>query len=143
MLERLTVDLEIPEGQDADVDNALNDKVNDAYGLMFAFSCFISPLIGDALNTAYGQRIACDISAFANFAFFIVLFLFNAGPFVFSENRAFNEKLEQLRSIATEEEDTAHNKIVRKLSYAHTDFAGAGKNAQVAEEENSLKRLVT
>lgn len=53
MLERLVVDLEIFEGADADVDNALNDKVNDAYGLMFAFACFISPIIGDTLNTKY------------------------------------------------------------------------------------------
>lgn len=53
MLERLIVDLEVAEGMDAEVDNALNDKVNDAYGLMFAFSCFISPLIGDAMNTSY------------------------------------------------------------------------------------------
>jgi hypothetical protein len=51
MLERLIVDLEVEEGMDAEVDNTLNDKVNDAYGLMFAFSCFISPVIGDAMET--------------------------------------------------------------------------------------------
>lgn len=53
MLERLVVDLEVEEGMDAEVDNALNDKVNDAYGLMFAFACFVSPLIGTAMNTSY------------------------------------------------------------------------------------------
>lgn len=141
MLERLVVDLEVEEGMDAEVDNALNDKVNDAYGLMFAFACFVSPLIGTAMNTSYDQRTTCDIIAFFNFGFVVVLFLFNAGPFVFSENARFNKKLEELRAAAEaqEENDTDHNKIVRSLSYAKTDFAGLkGKN----DGDNSLKNQV-
>lgn len=148
MLERLTVDLEIAEGMDAEVDNALNDKVNDAYGLMYAFACFISPLIGDALNTNFLARTACDISAYANFGFLILLLIFNCGPFVFSENAKFNEKLEELRSIATQEDDTDHNKVVRKISLAQTDFAAmnqanSNKILDEKEEQNPFKKLVT
>ena len=50
MLERLQVDLKMVEGEDINLDNALNDKVNDAYGLIYAFSTFVSPLIGTALE---------------------------------------------------------------------------------------------
>lgn len=49
MLERLQVDLGIVEGEDEKVDNALNDKVNDAYGFIYAFANFVSPLIGSAV----------------------------------------------------------------------------------------------
>lgn len=54
MLERLQVDLDIVEGEDESVDNALNDKVNDAVGFIFAFSNFVSPLIGAAVLDAVG-----------------------------------------------------------------------------------------
>ena len=49
MLERLQVDLEIIEGQDPVLDGALNDKVNDAYGLIYALANFVSPLMGTFL----------------------------------------------------------------------------------------------
>ena len=56
MLERLQVDLGIVEGEDETVDNALNDKVNDAYGFVYAFSNFVSPLIGSAVLGWAGER---------------------------------------------------------------------------------------
>lgn len=38
MLERMMVHYKIVEGMDETVDNNLNDKVNDAYGLFYATS---------------------------------------------------------------------------------------------------------
>lgn len=55
MLERLQVDLNIREGEDPVLDGILNDKVNDAYGLIYALANFISPLIGDTLYNSHGQ----------------------------------------------------------------------------------------
>jgi hypothetical protein len=56
MLERLQVDLGIVEGEDEAVDNALNDKVNDSIGFIFAFANFVSPLIGASVLDAVGER---------------------------------------------------------------------------------------
>mmetsp|Transcript_12602 Transcript_12602/g.21204 ORF Transcript_12602/g.21204 Transcript_12602/m.21204 type:complete len:140 (+) Transcript_12602:1442-1861(+) len=39
-----------------------------------------------------------DIIFIGNIAFAVILLIFNCGPFVFSENRAFNEKLYRLRN---------------------------------------------
>lgn len=39
----------------------------------------------------------CTYAAYFNFFCFIILFLFNGGPFVLSENRKFNKKIETLR----------------------------------------------
>jgi len=49
MLERLTVDLGIKEGSDLIYEEQLNDMVNDVYGFVYAFSLFISPLIGSLM----------------------------------------------------------------------------------------------
>jgi|TARA_B110000285_G_scaffold27018_1_gene26462 hypothetical protein len=38
ILERMQVAYNIAEGEDEALDNSLNDKVNDAYGLFFASS---------------------------------------------------------------------------------------------------------
>jgi hypothetical protein len=46
MLERLQVDLDIVEGENEIIDMKLNDIVNEAYTMLFAIACFISPLIG-------------------------------------------------------------------------------------------------
>ena len=53
MLERLQVDLDLAEGSDPDAESALNDKVNDAYGLIYALSNFVSPIVGTQLNRYY------------------------------------------------------------------------------------------
>mmetsp|Transcript_31724 Transcript_31724/g.48629 ORF Transcript_31724/g.48629 Transcript_31724/m.48629 type:complete len:102 (-) Transcript_31724:628-933(-) len=54
MIERLQVSLEITEGEEEAVDNRLNDKINDAYGLIYALSNFVSPYVGSLLYSAYG-----------------------------------------------------------------------------------------
>jgi hypothetical protein len=40
------VELEAVEGEDPDLDAAIYDKVNDAYGFVYALAMFIGPLIG-------------------------------------------------------------------------------------------------
>jgi len=42
----MTVDMHIIEGKDIILEGMLNDKINDSYGFVYAFSMFISPLIG-------------------------------------------------------------------------------------------------
>lgn len=98
MIERMQVDLKIVEGQNEVVDAALNDKINDAYGLIYALSNFVSPIIGAALEKQFGQRSTCDYTAFMNLSLGILFFVFNCGPFVFQENKKFNQQLEKLKS---------------------------------------------
>ena len=100
MLERIQGDFGIIEGENPDLDNAVNDKVNDAYGLVYAFSNFVSPLAGSIVASTYDRSIAGDIWAFTNFGLAVILFLFNCGIFVFSEHREFQKKLEALKASA-------------------------------------------
>ena len=95
MIERLQVDLQIKEGENELVDGTLNDKINDAYGFVFALSNFISPNIGASLIDNYKMdwRDVCDYVANFNFFFAILLFVFNCGPFFISENSIFKRKL--------------------------------------------------
>ena len=106
MLERLQVSLNITEGEDEYIDSKLNDKCNDAYGLIYALSMFVSPLIGSNLNSSFGPRATCDYIAYTNFASAIILLLFNCGPFVFSENRKFQDKLDELRAKLVDDNKT-------------------------------------
>lgn len=53
MYERIQTDLNIAEGADPEAEAALNDKVNDSYGLIYALSNFLSPIIGSAMNNAF------------------------------------------------------------------------------------------
>lgn len=102
MLERLQGDLNIVEGADEEVDNSINDKVNDAYGFVYAASSFVSPLVGSMLYEALGSELACDYWAFMNFGVAGILFIFNCGIFVFSEHKAFAKKLAELRASGEE-----------------------------------------
>lgn len=78
--------MEIVEGVDPVLDGVLNDKVNDAYGLIYALANFLSPLIGTFLYNLTDQRTTCDYVALFNVAYGAVLFVFNCGPKVFAEN---------------------------------------------------------
>ena len=101
MIERLQVDLKIREGENELVDGALNDKINDSYGFIFALSNFISPNIGASLidNYKLNWRDICDYVANFNFIFAILLFIFNCGPFFIQENSIFNKNLAELKEF--------------------------------------------
>ena len=89
MLERVQVDLNLVEGQDTHQLSVLNDKVNDAYGMAYALSQFVGPLIGGTLCDTFGPKETGDYIAGFNVVFALILFVFNCGPRVFSEDRIF------------------------------------------------------
>jgi hypothetical protein len=89
MLERLQADLNITEGEEPEVDGKLNDAVNDAYGLLYSLSNFVSPLIGTFLRDKFGSPQGTDYIMYANILIALILFIFNCGPFVFAEERKF------------------------------------------------------
>jgi hypothetical protein len=41
--------MNLKEGDNEKLENQLNDKINDAYGLIYSFATFISPIIGSLL----------------------------------------------------------------------------------------------
>jgi len=94
----MNVAFEIREGQYEAVDLSLTDKVNDAYGVFYAGSQLISPIIGSELKTRLGAPQSCDVAAAFNLCFALVLFVFNGGPTVLAENREMNRKLKELKS---------------------------------------------
>jgi hypothetical protein len=83
MLERLQVDLDIVEGENELIDIKLNDMVNEAYTMLFAIACFVSPLIGTAMYTKLGMGLTCDIVAIVNLVIGVLSFVFNLGIFPF------------------------------------------------------------
>lgn len=100
MLERVTVELNAVEGQDPELDGAIYDKVNDAYGFVYALAMFVGPLVGGQMYTVLNGPKTSDYIAIGNMVFTLILFLFNCGPFVFQEHWAFNKKLNGLKEQA-------------------------------------------
>lgn len=103
IIERIQVKYQITEGRDEFLDAMINDKCNDAYGLIYAFSMFVSPLVGSGINNLYGPRKTCDYFMLANLVVAIVLLVFNCGPNVFTENREFRKQLEDLQAKLQED----------------------------------------
>lgn len=89
MLERVTVGLNAIEGEDLELDAAIYDKVNDAYGFVYALAMFVGPLVGGFMYDEIGGRKTADYVAISNLVVGSLLFIFNCGIFVFKENRAF------------------------------------------------------
>ena len=77
----------IVEGQYEAVDVSLTDKVNDAYGVFYAGSQLVSPVVGSMIKTWFGATESCDIAAAFNLCFALCLFIFNGGPTVLSEDK--------------------------------------------------------
>lgn len=65
------------------MEELLNDKANDAYGLIYATSIAISPLIGSNLYQRFGARETCDKIALFDFTWATILLVFNCGFDVF------------------------------------------------------------
>ena len=77
VIERLQTSFNLTE--DDPLYEKLNDKVNDFYGLFYACTIFVSPLIGSSINTSIGQAKLCDLIALVNLFFAIILIIFNCG----------------------------------------------------------------
>lgn len=83
MLERVTVGLNAVEGEDPELDAAIYDKVNDAYGFIYALAMFVGPLVGGFMYDSLDGPTTADYVAFSNLVVGAILFIFNCGPFVF------------------------------------------------------------
>ena len=109
MLERVTVELNAIEGEDPELDAAIYDKVNDAYGFIYALAMFVGPLVGGLMFDNIGGRRTGDYVAISNLVVGTLIFFFNCGPFVFKENKEFFAKLnilkEQAEKLNQEDED--------------------------------------
>ena len=70
----------------------LNDKVNDAYGFVYALTQFIAPLVASQMYSAVGMQGKFDITAIMMFSFAVILMIFNCGPGFLGENRRFVEE---------------------------------------------------
>ena len=97
MLERVTVELNAVEGEDAELDATIYDKVNDAYGFIFALAMFVGQLSGGFMFDQIGGHRTGDYVAISNLVVGIFLLLFNCGPFVFKENKQFLKRLNILK----------------------------------------------
>lgn len=64
----------------------------------------VSPIIGSELKTRLGAPQSCDVAAAFNLFFALILFIFNGGPSVLSENREMKKKLKELKSWKEEGE---------------------------------------
>ena len=71
------------------------------------------------MYSAFGMRWTCDYIAIYNLAFGLIIFAFNCGPFVFSENRDFNKKLRQLKkNHEKEESNIAKNDLKQSMFHS-------------------------
>ena len=68
---------------------------------MFALSQFVSTIVGVILipenPTEHDVRLNCNIFGGIAGAVAIILIIFNCGPFVFAENKKFEQRLEELQ----------------------------------------------
>lgn len=71
----------------------------------------MGPIIGSYLNgsNGLGPRYGCDLVAFVNFGFAIILFVFNCGFTVFSENRNFLVEIAKYRADEVEDDNSVVN----------------------------------
>ena len=72
-----------------------------------------------------------------NFCFAIFLFVFNCGPFVFSENRAFQKRVEDLRLKNVPEEEKENAREIAKSMYSNNTIG------QVFTAKSSIKSVST
>ena len=97
MLERVAVELNAIEDEDPELDAAIYDKVNDAYGFIFALAMFVGQLAGGFMFDKIGGHRTSDYVAISNLVVGTYMFFFNCGPFVFKENKQFLKRLNILK----------------------------------------------
>ena len=73
----------------------------------------------DLKGSEAGMPLITDISMIFNFAFALFLFIFNCGPFVYSENRAFQKRVEDLRLKNVPEEEKENAREIAKSVYSN------------------------
>ena len=130
ILERLQVGLKIPDTDDV-LYEKLNDKVNDAYGFMYALTNFVAPLLGSNVFGVEGMRSTFDIIALSDLGYGVILFIFNCGIFFISEDRTFKEELKKYSSAEDADDDVEPQ---RKLSVP----GKLGYDGQLTRSHSSL-----
>ena len=96
MLERLQISLNIST-KDKYLYSRLNDKCNDAFGFIFAFTNSFAPILGSVIEENVGPQVTCDIH-WCFFVFYgVIIFTFNCGPNFRKENQEFQAKLAELK----------------------------------------------
>ena len=88
-----------------------------------------------------------DISMIGNFIFAVFLFVFNCGPFVFSENRAFQKRIEELRLKNVPEEEKDDAREMAKSMYSNNTIGQAFYKTSIKSKQsmysgNSISRTV-
>jgi len=138
MMERLAVNLQIREGEDPVIDAQLNDKCNDAYGLIYALSMFAGPMLGNLLFKWFNGASTCDYLGLFNIGVSVLYAVFHCGPFVFSENREFQKKLAAL--TAEDEDGSMIEKDVKSIKKQSTIYS---RDSHQRNAKKSIARAVT
>jgi hypothetical protein len=114
------------------VDLRLNDIVNESYTLLFALSNFVAPLAGTYMYEQIGMRRTCDVFACMNIGVGVICVIFNCGFSVYSENRAFANKLAVLQGEEEEVEAgaPARKTFARGGGTFHSKKGAGGKKNQ-------------
>ena len=80
--------IEAAEEKENVVDNMeLNDKASGIFNTSYALGCLISPILGGALNEAYGFRTTCDIMAISSGLFGVFFFFAAVLPYIMNKKR--------------------------------------------------------
>ena len=87
-----------------------------------------------ALGKDAGMPKIADYTMIFNFSFAVVLFVFNCGPFVFSENRAFQKRLEDLRLKNVPEEEKEEAREIAKSIYSNNTIGHAFKTSTYSKK---------
>jgi len=98
--------------------------------MSFALTQAIGIKIGATLHNAFGVVRTCEYSAYLNFGFAAILCIANCGPFVFSENRKFNARIEELGRTDASEASSAWT--LKKRSHRFKTFKGHVLNQNTA-----------
>jgi len=88
LIERLQVSLQV-HVSDAAKYQVINDTVTDTFGLIFALTQFVTPLISATLYTNYGARTMFGIVGITCFVYATILMIFNCGRSFREENAEF------------------------------------------------------
>ena len=71
----------------------LNDKASGIFNTSYALGCLVSPILGGALDQAFGFRTTCDIMAFASGIYGVFFFFSAVLPYILNKKRK-NQKEE-------------------------------------------------
>lgn len=97
MIETITVELDIQEGDPNKLDIKLNDKVNDIYAIFFSTTMFLAPNIGSFMYARFGGQETFNIMGLLSIFVAVICFFFNCGTNVFQDFKKQHRLLSRLR----------------------------------------------